>query len=141
MSGKETYNIEDFIPHRDRMKIVDGIVEVDKDHCVTQSTATALWPLCDGTTINSIIVVELVAQTAGTYVGWVKRNKTKLGGKGVLVGIKKAVLSVPGVPVGARLRTSCRVLVNLDDHYGEFEGEVKDDHAHYGYVRIQTFSP
>ncbi len=134
------YNIDDFIPHRDRMKIINDIIEVDDVHCVTQSIATSLWPLCRGEHINSIIIVELVAQTASAFVGWQNRNKTKNMGEGVIVGIKKAVLTVPGIPVGSCLRTSCKMLVNLDNQYGEFEGEVMDDHTSYGHVHLQTFS-
>ena len=134
------YTVDDFIPHRDRMKIINDIVEVDDVHCVTQSIATSLWPLCDGGQINSIIIVELVAQTASVFAGWQKLNKTKIRGEGVIVGIKKVVLTVPAIPVGSRLRTSCRMLVNLDEQYGEFEGEVKDDHTSYGRVHLQTLS-
>jgi predicted hotdog family 3-hydroxylacyl-ACP dehydratase len=134
------YNIDDFIPHRDRMKIIDDIIEVDLAHCVTQSVATSLWPLCDGERINSIIVVELVAQTAAAFVGWLKQNMTKTGGEGVIVGIKKVILTVPAIPVGSRLRTSCKMLVNLDQQYGEFDGEVKDDRTSYGHVHLQTLS-
>lgn len=135
------YNIDDFIPHRDRMKIINDIIEVDDVHCVTQSIATSLWPLCNGEQINSIIIVELVAQTASFFAGWQKRNDMKTVGEGVIVGIKKAVLTVPNIPVGSCLRTSCKMLVNLDNQYGEFEGEVKDDHTSYGHVHLQTFIP
>ncbi len=134
------HTVEDFIPHRDRMKLVNAIVEVDDTHCVTQSMVTAQWPLCTGDHIDSIVIVELVAQTISVYVGWKKREKTRTGGKGVIVGIKSAILSVPEIPVGKKLKTSCKELVNLDNQYGEFEGEVKDDHTTYGYVRIQTLS-
>ncbi len=134
------YTIEDFIPHRDRMRLIDDIVEVDDDHCVTQSVASPLWPLCDGERINSIIIVELVAQTASAFVGWLRRNKVKMGGKGFIVGIKKADFFVPDIPVGSRLRTSCKMRVTLDNAYGEFEGDVKDGNTSYGHVLLQTFS-
>ncbi len=122
------------------MKIIDGIVEIDDDHCVTESIAASLWPLCSGVQINSIIIVELVAQTASIFTGWKKRNETKTKGEGVIVGIKKAVLTAPEIPVGSRLRTSCRIRVNLDGQYGEFEGEVTDGHIQYGFVHLQTLN-
>ena len=132
------YTIDDFIPHRDRMRLVQEIVEIDNDHCVTRAVASPLWPLYGGGHIGSLIIVELVAQTVSVYVGWRKREKTRLGGKGVIVGIKDAVFPVPLIPAGAELKTSCRTLLNLDNTYGEFEGEVKDDRTSYGCVRIQT---
>lgn len=134
------YAVEDFIPHRDRMKLIDDIIEIDDTRCVTHAAASALWPLCDGKQINAIIIVELVAQTASAFVGWQKRATQKNAGAGVIVGIKKSSITVPFIPVGASLRTSCRMLVNLHDQYAEFEGEVRDDHTTYGYVHLQTFS-
>ena len=139
MTAKQ-YTIEDLIPHRDRMKLIGSLIEIDDDHCVTQSLASSQWPLCDGKQINSIIIVELVAQTASAFAGWQKRDKEKAGGEGVIVGIKKAVLTVPAIPVGSSLITSCSLTVNLDEQYAEFEGEVKDDHTSYGRVVLQTFS-
>ena len=137
---EKQYLIEDLIPHRDRMKLIGTLIEIDDEHCVTQSLATSQWPLCDGKQINSIIIVELVAQTASAFAGWQKRDKEKTGGEGVIVGIKRAVLTVPSIPVGSTLTTSCTLSVNLDDQYAEFEGEVKDDHTSYGRVVLQTFS-
>ena len=137
---QKQYPVEELIPHRDRMELIGTLIEIDDDHCVTQSLASSQWPLCDGKQINSIIIVELVAQTASAFAGWQKRDKEKTGGEGVIVGIKKAVLTVPAIPVGTSLTTSCSLIVNLDDQYAEFEGEVKDEHTSYGRVVLQTFS-
>ncbi len=134
------YAAGDFIPHRDRMKLIGDIIEIDDAHCVTQSLATTLWPLCDGRRINAIIIVELVAQTAAAFIGWKKRAEQKDAGAGVIVGIKKTVITVPFIPAGTSLKTSCRMLVNLHDQYAEFEGEVIGDDTNYGFVHLQTFS-
>lgn len=134
------YTIEDYLPHRDRMKLIDEIVEIDMTHCVTRSVVTPEWPLFRDGKVNSIIIVELVAQTASIFVGWHKRQQQKSGGKGFIVGIKKVDFSAPSIPVGSSILTTCRMLVNLDDNYGEFEGEARVDKTGYGRVHIQTVS-
>ncbi len=133
-----TFPIEDYFPHRGRMKLIDDIVEVDAARCVTRSSVSPLWPLVSGDRVDPLVVVELVAQSVAVYVGWIKREVMKQGGRGVLVGIKRAAFAGPGIPVGAEVRTTCTLLVNLDN-YGEFEGEVSDGRQVYGSARLQTF--
>ncbi|RLC00730.1 MAG: hypothetical protein DRI57_31950, partial [Deltaproteobacteria bacterium] len=58
-------DIEELIPHRDRMKLIDRIIEVDDETALTESVVTREWPLYDGNSVNSIILIELAAQTAG----------------------------------------------------------------------------
>jgi len=92
-------NIEDLLPHRDRMLLIDEILEIDDKTAVTRSTVTDQWPFFDGKTVDSIILIELVAQTAGINNGWVRlkthgQNSEK---KGWLVGIKQSRLFVDAV--------------------------------------------
>lgn len=134
------HNIEDLIPHRDRMKCIEEILEVDDDHCVTKAVASPNWPLCREGRIDSIITIELVAQTAAAYVGWGERSKGTPAGKGFIVGIKKAALETPDIAAGSQLIISCKKTVTLEN-YAEFEGDVWDEERVYGRVQIQVFRP
>jgi len=85
--------IENLIPHRGRMKLIDTIVTVDQKHAVTRATVKASWPLLSGGAVSTIVLVELAAQTAGVCIGWNEKMKTdgpKTIAEGWLVGIKKA---------------------------------------------------
>ena len=92
-------NIEDLLPHRDRMLLIDEILEIDDKTAVSRSTVTDQWPFFDGKTVDSIILIEQVAQTAGINNGWVrlKTHGQDSEKKGWLVGIKQSRLFVDAV--------------------------------------------
>jgi predicted hotdog family 3-hydroxylacyl-ACP dehydratase len=97
--------IEDLIPHRNRMKLIDEIVELDDAHCVTAATVSPGWPLVEDGHIDPIILIELAAQTAGVSFGWheYRQGKPTSGRLGWLVGIKNAVFYTDAIPMRARI--------------------------------------
>ena len=92
-------NIEELLPHRDRMLLIDEIIELDNTSAVTRATVTDQWPFFDGKTVDSLILIELIAQTAGINNGWVrlKTHGQDSEKKGWLVGIKQSRLFVDAV--------------------------------------------
>ncbi len=92
-------NIEDLLPHRDRMLLIDEILEVDDKAAVTRATVTDQWPFFDGNAVDSLILIELVAQTAGINNSWGRIKKRGLDSekKGWLVGIKQSRFFVDSV--------------------------------------------
>ena len=87
-------DICDLIPHRDGMKLIDTILAVDEHRAVTRSVVSERWPLVEDGCASPILLVELVAQTAGVNNGWARIKKKGLHSekKGWLVGIKRAVI-------------------------------------------------
>ncbi len=107
---------ETLIPHRGRMLLVDEIVHLDDDQATVRSVASERWPLCAGETVNPLIMIELIAQTAGIHNG-LRRLKTRGAGgetRGWLVGIKKARFHVAGIAVGAAVTTTTRTTLAFE---------------------------
>ncbi len=102
-------NIEDLIPHRGRMMLIDEIIDVNEDMAVTRALVTEEWPLFDGKSVNPMVLIELVAQTAGVSNGWdrIKKKGIDSDKKGWLVGIKKADFSIDEIPLHTRIITRC----------------------------------
>ena len=108
---------ETILPHRGRMLLIDEILEVDDDGAATRSVVTERWPFFNGRDVNTIVLIELVAQTAGVHNGWIRE---KLHGptadkKGWIVGIRQARLMVDAIPLGTELITRAK-------NQMEFEG-------------------
>ncbi len=99
--------IEDLLPHRDGMLLIDEIIEVDDTAAVTCAVVTDQWPFFDGIAVNSLVLIELVAQTAGIANGWVRIKKRGKDSekKGWLVGIKQASFFVDAVSLNQRIIT------------------------------------
>jgi len=99
------------------MLLIDEILELDDDGAVTRSFVTEKWPFFNGRDVNTIVLIELVAQTAGIHNGWIRE---KLHGpsadkKGWIVGIRQARLALNAVPLGTGLITRTK-------NQMEFEG-------------------
>ena len=99
--------IKDLLPHRDRMLLIDEILEVNDKTAVTSAVVTDQWPFFDGKSVNSLILIELAAQTAGITNGWVrmKRHGQASEKKGWLVGIKQSRIFVDSVSLNSRIIT------------------------------------
>jgi predicted hotdog family 3-hydroxylacyl-ACP dehydratase len=113
--------IEDLIPHRGGMRLIDTIVAVDHIHAVTASTVKADWPLVGTRGAGPLLLIELAAQTAGVCFGWNELKKPveqRDEAKGWLVGVKMATFFVEDLTMGAliTIRTETVLVV---EHYKE----------------------
>lgn len=110
-------NIEDLLPHRDRMLLIDEVLEVNQQIAVTCATVTDRWPFFNGRGVASLVLIEVVAQTAGINNGWVRIQKHGKDSekKGWLVGIKHAQFFV------ASLALNDRIITHTENKF-EYEG-------------------
>ena len=99
--------IEDLLPHRDRMLLIDEILEVGHNMAVTSTTVTERWPFFNGNGVDPLVLIEVVAQTAGINNGWVriKKHGKDSEKKGWLVGIKQARFFVDTLALNDRIHT------------------------------------
>jgi predicted hotdog family 3-hydroxylacyl-ACP dehydratase len=133
--------IEDLIPHRGRMKWVDDVLEINDALAKTSSLVTEQWPHDDMDTVDPIMLIELVAQTAGVWEGWKSKKKDgKAGVKGWLVGIKKADFFIDRIPLKIPLVATVRRLYSLES-YAVFAGEVESESRLLSRVELQVFRP
>jgi predicted hotdog family 3-hydroxylacyl-ACP dehydratase len=135
-------SIEDLIPHRGGMKLIDEIIEVDENKAVTRAVVAEAWPLFDGKAVNPMVLIELVAQTAGVCNGF-ERIKT-LGmdseKKGWLVGIKKSSFFIDSIPLNTQIITSCKDIFKYEK-YREILGVSRIGQDIVGEVSLQVFQP
>jgi predicted hotdog family 3-hydroxylacyl-ACP dehydratase len=134
----EDLRIEDLIPHRGRMRLVDEIIEINEETTRTVSVVTGDWPLDDTGLLSPLILVELVAQTAGVHEGWRARQQGKAGTKGWLVGIKKADFFTAGLAPGTVLTTAVGTLYAMQT-YAVFTGTVETSSKVLAQVELQVF--
>jgi len=113
-------SIEDLLPHRGRMLLIDEIIEVDDKKAVTGATVTELWPLFDGKAVSSLILIELVAQTAGIVNGWARIKKKGIDSEkeGWLVGIKQSRFFFDAVSLNSRIITCAENQFEYESYRG-----------------------
>jgi predicted hotdog family 3-hydroxylacyl-ACP dehydratase len=117
--------IENLIPHRLPMRLVETIVRVDETSIETACIVRDTWPTASDGTVRTLVLVELIAQTAAALQGWKERLEKETGTGGLLVGIPTAKVYQPTVPVGTRLLCSVR-MAHGAPQYQAFDGHVED---------------
>jgi len=133
-------NIEDLVPHRDRMLLIDEILKLDDKSALTRATVTDQWPFFDGHTVDSLILIELVAQTAGINNGWVrlKTHGQDSEKKGWLVGIKQSRFFVDALSLNDLIVTEAENQFEYEN-YRHIAGVASIGSKIVGEVTLQLF--
>jgi predicted hotdog family 3-hydroxylacyl-ACP dehydratase len=141
MSDQSTMpDVERLIPHRLPMRLTEHIVHVDGMSIEATAMVRDTWPTAQDGCARTLMLVELVAQTAAALQGWKERNEHD-GKGGLLVGIPLAVPRVPTIPVGTRLRCAVRITHGAPN-YLAFEGDVSSaDGTCWLSASIQAYRP
>jgi len=131
-------DIEELLPHRNGMKLIDSIIEVDKEGAVSESTVTGKWPLIDRDSVNPIVLIELVAQTAGICLGWEEHKKRggNTEGKGWLAGVKEAFFYRERIPLHSQIITEVKRVFDFEN-YHEILGMIRVGGELVGKVSVQ----
>jgi predicted hotdog family 3-hydroxylacyl-ACP dehydratase len=130
-------DIEKLIPHRGRMKLIDDVLDINADTAVTSSIVSDRWPLFHGSFVDPVVLIEIVAQTAGVHVSW-KKGIEKGGRLGWLVGIKSADFIQDRIPFHAELITTVKNLYSTEQ-YHVLEGTVMTGTELLCRVQIQIY--
>jgi len=130
-------DIEKLIPHRDRMKLINEVLDIDNDKVITSTRVSDKWPLYQEGFVDPIVLIEIVAQTAAAHIRW-KKGVDKGGGGGWLVGIKSAEFFLDRIPLHTMLITTVKPLSGAEN-YNVLEGTVSADNDILSRVHIQVF--
>ena len=131
-------DIEQLIPHRDRMKLIHAILDVDNTVAVTSSIVNEKWPLYSHGSVDAVILIEVVAQAAGILSSWKKGTDRANMERGLLTGIKNAEFFVDQIPLHTELTTTVSTLYSFDD-YDAMEGTVIADEQLLSKIQLQIF--
>ena len=132
-------SIERLVPHRDRMRLIDAIIAVDQNEAITQSVVKKDWPLTVGGRVNTLVLIELVAQSASVHIGWreLQENHDQACGRGWLVGIKSARFDMTAIPVESCIVTVVKPEYHFENYTGIY-GLAHIDQQSVGEVRLQV---
>ena len=140
MTAEPPFDVEDLVPHRGRMKLVRALVSAAKGAAETEALVEEGWPTCCGGSVDAVVLVELIAQSVGVHMGWQRRHVERMGGRGLLVGVRRASFEVSRVPVGTVLRTRVREARSVES-FVVFTGTVAGGGATLCEAEIQAFRP
>jgi len=123
MNDAQTMDVEQLIPHRLPMRLVETITSVDDSNVVTTAVVRDTWPTLREGHAQTLMLIELIAQTAAVLQGWRERNSGKAGSGGLLVGIPEAKPQATTIPVGTPLVCTVHITHGAQN-YLAFTGQV-----------------
>ena len=130
-------DIDSLIPHREKIKIINGIIEINENSAISAAIVNPDWPLYNEDSVNSLVLIEAIAQTAAIVDGYKRRQQGKDGVKGWLVGIKNAEFKEQKIPVNTNLIVMIENKYSFDN-YGVLEGTVKAGEKVLAIVTLQA---
>jgi len=132
--------LEDLLPHRGPMLLVDTVLAVDSAHAVTSSRAKKSWPLAVDGGVQPLVLVELAAQTAGVCNGWDRIHTQGLDSDqmGWLVAIKKAEFLIDLLPFDGEIIAEAENTYNFEN-LREIACELRLNDAVIGRATLQLF--
>jgi predicted hotdog family 3-hydroxylacyl-ACP dehydratase len=138
---RDDVNIDRLIPQKPPMRIVEGVRAIDDSNIESLACVRDTWPTVANGRAKTLMLVELVAQTAAVLQGWKERHEKSVGEGGLLVGIQGAKFASPSIPVGTNLVCTVRISHGVQT-YLAFDGEVRDDKGTVWLTgSIQAFRP
>ncbi|MDR3213524.1 MAG: hypothetical protein LBT71_06360 [Azoarcus sp.] len=110
--------IIDYLPHRDRMVLLDRMLEASAERVLCAVTLREDSPFCRDGRVPAYVGIEYMAQAAGALMGWYARSQGGLPKIGFLTSVRKFSFmgGVDGFAVGMTLTVEARELLRDDDN-------------------------
>ena len=132
-----TKDIERLIPHREKIRIIDEVTDIQETSAVGMAVVRPEWPLCAEDGVDALVLIEGVAQTAAVVEGYKRKQKGLDSVKGWLVGVKNAEFMVGKIPLNTKITILIESKHSLEN-YGVVEGTVKSGDAVLARMTLQA---
>jgi predicted hotdog family 3-hydroxylacyl-ACP dehydratase len=96
--------VSELLVHRDRMCLIDRVLEVDATRAVTEVTIREDDLFCFDGEVGGWVGIELMAQTVAIWAGWQARARGEVPKIGFLLGTRRYTSHRPRFLPGDRLR-------------------------------------
>jgi predicted hotdog family 3-hydroxylacyl-ACP dehydratase len=133
--------IENFIPHRAGMRLVDRLVELDDEHVVAEVDVPFDGLFVRDGQVPAWIGIEYMAQTVSAWAGARARSGGGQPRPGLLLGSRKYEVRCAGFPSGATLRVEARCELVAANGLGQFDCRIRLDGEEVASARISVLDP
>jgi predicted hotdog family 3-hydroxylacyl-ACP dehydratase len=133
--------IEDVVPHRGSMLLVQRVLAWDFDHATVVATPQRdAWYAEDGA-MPSWIGVELMAQAIAAHVGLVAHSKGESPRPGVLLGTRQLRSSRTRFAAGVELTVKARVSYRDETGLAAYDASIDLDGAEVASANVTVYQP
>ncbi|NMM80847.1 hypothetical protein B2J86_07865 [Acidovorax sp. SRB_14] len=133
--------IENYVPHRSAMLLLDRLLDADNESAVAEVTVP-----CDGLFLQDAgmpawVGLEYMAQTVAAWAGWQAVQKSEPVKLGFLLGTRKYNATQAFFAPGTCLRVSVHCELVADNGLGMFDCHIHHQEQELAVARISVYEP
>lgn len=133
--------IEDFIPHRGPMRLVDRLVAADDEAASVEADVPSEGRFVRDGRMPAYVGIELMAQAVAAWAGARARRAGAAPRNGYLLGTRRFEASCAGFEAGCTLRIDVRCELIGDAGLGMFDCAIVQGGATLATARISVYEP
>jgi len=133
--------IEEILPHRHGMLLVERIVSWDAARATVSASPSAAGWYAEAGGMPSRIGIELMAQAIATHVGVTAWERGEPPKKGVLLGARSYRATQPYFAAGSKLTIDAVKAFSDESGMGAYDATIALDGAEVAKARILVFEP
>lgn len=142
LMSRELLPIENYVPHRGAMLLLDRLLAADDDTAVAEVTVPRDGLFLHDAGMPSWVGMEYMAQTVAAWAGWRALQKGKAVQIGFLLGSRKYETAQAFFAPGSRLTVSVRCELLGDNGLGMFDCRIEANGGEeVATARISVFEP
>lgn len=133
--------IEEILPHRDGMLLVERLVSWDERQATVSAVPGASAWYSEPAGMPSRLGIELIAQAIGAHVGVVAWSKGEPPKRGVLLGARSFRSQRAHFPAGTALNVRATRDFMDASGMGAYDGSIAIDGAEIATARVVVYQP
>jgi predicted hotdog family 3-hydroxylacyl-ACP dehydratase len=133
--------IENYIPHRGAMRLVDRLLLADAEHVVAEVDVPFDGLFVRDGQVPAWIGIEYMAQAVSAWAGQRQRSHGGAPRPGLLLGSRRYEALCEGFPCGATLRIEVHCELMASNGLGQFDCRILMDGLEAARARIAVLDP
>lgn len=133
--------IEDLVPHRASMLLVDRLLAEDAESVRVEAFVRREGVFVTETGLPAWVGIELMAQAVAVWAGLRRREKRESIQLGFLLGTRRYDCQLPVFPVGARLEIEARQELVSENGLAVFACAIFHEGKSVATANLNAFSP
>ncbi|MGH6627203.1 MAG: beta-hydroxyacyl-ACP dehydratase [Burkholderiaceae bacterium] len=134
--------VEDLLPHRDSMLLLDCVTDFGGESTTAQYTPrAAAWYADAQGHMPAWIGIELMAQTVAAHVGLVKRQQGAAPKQGVLLGTRSYRSTIPSFAADQPLRIHVTMIFSDASGLGAYDCSIGRGDEPLATATLKVFEP
>lgn len=141
MRAANTYLIEELVPHKGPMCLLDRVIDAGDEHFIAEVTVPACGLFNNRHGVGAWIGIEYMAQAVAAWAGWRAREQGGEPKIGLLLGTRDYTSAVSQFASGLCLIVAIRREFLADNGLGQFNCTINNGNQELVKVALNVFEP